>query len=80
MKLESVPMGESNSDMSQILIQMNSFSLQVEYMNKDKGKYKREYIWCVRCRLECHDKEHFPLFHEYLASRAPSPLKKVTLP
>jgi hypothetical protein len=30
--------------------------------------------------LEGHDKEHYPLFHEYLASRAPIPLKQVTLP
>jgi hypothetical protein len=32
-------------------------------MKKDKGKDKREDIWCVICRSEGHDKEHFPLFH-----------------
>jgi hypothetical protein len=80
MKLESTPMGESISGMSQILSQLTSLSLQVEDMKKDKGKYKREDIWCVRCKSEGHDKEHYPLFHEYLASGAPSPLKKVTLP
>jgi hypothetical protein len=80
MKLESTPMGESSSGMSQILSQLTSLSLQVEDMKKDKGKDKREDIWCVRCRSEGHDKEHFPLFNEYLASGAPSPLKQVTLP
>jgi hypothetical protein len=50
MKLESTPMGESSSGMSQILSQLTSLSLQVEEMKKDKGKDKREYIWCVRCR------------------------------
>jgi hypothetical protein len=74
MKLESTPMGESISGMSQILSQLTSLSLQVKDMKKDKGKYKREDIWCVICRLEGHDKEHLPLFHEYLASRAPIPL------
>jgi hypothetical protein len=49
-------------------------------MKKDKGKDKREYIWSVRCKLEGHNKEHFPLFHEYLASGASSPLKQDTLP
>ena len=73
-------MGESSSSMSQILSQLTSLSLQVEDMNKDKGKDKREYIWCVNCKSEGHDKEHFPLFHEYLAFGAPSPLKQVTLP
>jgi hypothetical protein len=80
MKLESAPMGESSSGMSQILSQLTSLSLQVEDMKKDKGKYKREAIWCVRCRSKGHDKEHCPLFNEYLASGASSPLKQVTLP
>jgi hypothetical protein len=80
MKLESSPMGESSSGMSQILSQLTSLSLRVEDMKKDKGKYKREDIWCVRCKSEGHDKEHCPLFHEYVASGALSPLKQVTLP
>jgi hypothetical protein len=50
MKLESAPMKESISGMSQILSQLTSLSLQVEDMKKDKGKDKREYIWYVRCR------------------------------
>jgi hypothetical protein len=80
MNLESTPMGESSSGMSQILSQLTSLSLQVEDMKKDKGKDKREDIWCVICRSEGHDKEHCPLFHEYLSSGAPSPLKQVNLP
>jgi hypothetical protein len=67
MKLESIPMGESSSGMSQILSQLTSLSLQVEDMKKDRGKEKRKDIWCVICRSEGHDKEHCPLFHEYLA-------------
>jgi hypothetical protein len=48
MKLESTPMGESSSGMSQILSQLTRLSLQAKDMKKDKGKYKREYIWCIR--------------------------------
>jgi hypothetical protein len=80
MKLESTPMGESSSGMSQILSQLTSLSLQVKDMKKEKGKDKREGIWCIRCKSEGHDKEHCPLFHEYLASGALSPLRQVTLP
>jgi hypothetical protein len=80
MKLESSPMGESNLGMSQILSQLTSLSLKVEDTKKYKGKDKREYIWCIRCKSKGHDKEHYTLFHEYLAYGAPSPLKKVTLP
>jgi hypothetical protein len=80
MKLESTPMGESSLGMSQILSQLTSLSLQVEDMKKAKGKYKREDVWYVRCRSEGHDKEHCPLFHEYLALGVSSPLKQVNLP
>jgi hypothetical protein len=80
MKIESAPIRESSSGMSQILSQLTSLSLQVEDMKKDKGKDKQEGIWCVRCRSEGHGKEHCPLFHEYLSSKALSPLKQVTLP
>jgi hypothetical protein len=79
-KFESTPMGESNSGISQIMSQLTSLSLQVEDMKKDKGKDKREDIWCVRCRPEGHDKEHYPLFHDYFSSGAPNPLKQVNLP
>jgi hypothetical protein len=75
MKLESTPMVESISGMSQILSQLTSLSLQVEDMKKDKGKNKREDIWCIICKSEGHDKENCPLFQEYLASGATIPLK-----
>jgi len=80
MKLESTPMAESSSGMSQILNQLTILSLQVEYMKNDKVKEKREDIWCIRCKLEGHDKENFPLFHEYLASGAPIPLNQAIVP
>jgi len=41
MKLESTPVGESISGMSQILSQLTRLSLQVEDMKKERGKYKR---------------------------------------
>jgi hypothetical protein len=50
MKLESACMGESSSSMSQILSHLTILSLQVEDMKKDKGKDKREDIWCIRCK------------------------------
>jgi hypothetical protein len=80
MKLESSPMGESSSGMSQILSQLTSLSLQVEDMKKDKVKDKREDIYCVICIFEAHDKEHYPLFYDYMASGASIPFKQVNLP
>jgi hypothetical protein len=47
MKLEAAHVGESSPGMSRILNQLTSLCLQVEDMKKDKGKYKREDIWCI---------------------------------
>jgi hypothetical protein len=80
MKLESSPMGDSISGMSQSFSQLTSLSLQVKDMKKQKEKGKREYIWCIRCKSKGHDKKQCPLFHEYLASRDLIPLNMVTLP
>jgi hypothetical protein len=41
MKLESTPMGESSSGMSQMLSQLTSLSLQVKDMKKYNGNDKR---------------------------------------
>jgi hypothetical protein len=50
MKLESSHVGEYSPGMSQILNHLTSLSLHVEDMKKDKGKEKREDIWCIRCK------------------------------
>jgi hypothetical protein len=50
MKLEATPVGESIPGMSQILNQLTYLSLQVEDMKKDRGKEKREDIWCIICK------------------------------
>jgi hypothetical protein len=50
MNQESTPMGESILGMSQILSKITILSLQVEDMKKDKGKDKREDIWCIKCK------------------------------
>jgi hypothetical protein len=80
MKPEATPVGESSPGMSHILNQSTSLSLQVEDMKKYKGKEKREDIWCIICKSKGHNRDHCPLFNEYLASGAPSPLKQAIVP
>jgi hypothetical protein len=64
MKRKVTHVGEANPGMIQILNQLTSLSLQVEDMNKEKGKEKREDIGCIRCKSEGHEKEHCTLFHK----------------
>ena len=38
-----------------------------------KGKYTREEVWCIRCRIEGHDKEQCPTLRNYSNTGAPNP-------
>ena len=35
----------------------------------------REEVWCVKCKGQGHDKDHCPMFVNYLARGAPMPLR-----
>jgi hypothetical protein len=77
MKLESSPMGESNSGMSQILSQLTSLSPQVEDMKKEKGKYKREYIWCINASQRAMPRSIVPYFMSTLPLEIQALLKRL---
>ena len=42
-------------------------------MNHNKGKEKREVIWCTLCRTKGHHKNGCPTFAQYLAAGVPNP-------
>jgi hypothetical protein len=43
-------------------------------LNQNKGKEKREVVWCTLCRTEGHHKNECPTFAQYLAAGVPNPL------
>jgi hypothetical protein len=43
-------------------------------LNQNKGKEKREYVWCTLCRTKGHHKNECPTFAQYLGTRNMNPL------
>jgi hypothetical protein len=42
-------------------------------LNQNKGKEKREVVWCTTCRIEGHHKNECPTFVQYMETRVPNP-------
>jgi hypothetical protein len=43
-------------------------------LNQNKGKDKREVVWCTTCRTEGHHKNECPTFAQYMETGMPNPL------
>jgi hypothetical protein len=42
-------------------------------LNQNKGKEKREVVWCTTCRTEGHHKNECPTFVQYMETGVPNP-------
>jgi hypothetical protein len=42
-------------------------------LNQNKGKEKREVVWCTLCRTEGHHKNECPTFMQYMETGVPNP-------
>jgi hypothetical protein len=42
-------------------------------LNQNKGKDKRELVWCTTCRTKGHHQNEFPNFVQYMETRVPNP-------
>jgi hypothetical protein len=42
-------------------------------LNQNKGKEKREVVWCTLCRTEGHHKNECPTFAQYMETGVPNP-------
>jgi hypothetical protein len=42
-------------------------------LNQNKGKEKREVVWCTTCRIEGHHKNECLTFTQYMAAGLPNP-------
>jgi hypothetical protein len=52
---------------------LNNLAFQ---LNQNKGKEKREVVWCTLCRKEEHHKNECPKFAQYLGEGMPNPLPR----
>jgi hypothetical protein len=75
MRLEASPVSDSTMGMDQLQKQLVNISHELQSLKK--GKEAHEEVWCTKCRIEGHSKEHCPVFKKYLPSSAPNPLLQI---
>ena len=70
MKLEALSIAETSPRMVQIHNQLSNLTLKLQDIQK--GNQVREEVWCTKCRIVGHSKEHYLVYTEYMVSGAPN--------
>jgi len=59
----------------QMHLQLQNLCLEMQSLKLDKTPWPeaREEVWCIKCKGQGHDKDHRPVFMNYLARGGPMP-------
>ncbi len=77
MRLEASPIQDMNMGVQQIHSQLTSLHLELESQNKGKEVQTEVHteVWCLKCKGHGHDKDHCPVYQNYIIGGGPVPLK-----
>ena len=77
MTFYETPIQDPNLGVQQIHAQLKNLCLEMQSLKQDMTACSevREEVWCVKCKGQGHDKDHFPAFMNYLIGGGPMPLK-----
>ena len=78
MKFKDFPIGESETSMNQIQVQLVNLTFQLQGIKKEKEN--REYFWYTRCHMYGHTKDTCYDFQNYMLFGAPNQLSCVSVP
>ena len=78
MKLESSPIGDTDTGMMQIQLYMAIFMVHIQDIKR--GKEVQEELWCTRCRTYMHDKDNFSTLMNYTTKRVSNPINTQGMP
>ena len=77
MRLNESLMQDTNLGVQQIHEQLKNMCLEMQSLKQDgttRPKVRAE-VWCVNCKGQGHDKDHYPMFGNYLVGGGPMPLR-----
>jgi len=76
MRLHATPMKDATLGVQQIHSQLQSLCLELKILKKDKTKPEvHTEVWCLKCKSQGHDKDHYPIFAIYITRGGPIPLR-----
>ena len=76
MKLHETPIQDPSLGVQKIHTQLKNLCLEMQSLKQDRTTCPetREEVWCIKCKGQGHDKDHCPLFMNYLVRRGPMPV------
>jgi len=68
MNLHDTPIQDPGLGVQQIHVQLQNLCLEMQSLKQDKTPRPeaREEVWCIKCKGQEHDKDHCPVFTNYL--------------
>jgi len=76
MGLHETPMEDLNPGVLQIHAQLQNLSLEMQSLKQEKATQPEacKEVWCIKCKGRGYDKDHYPVFANYIALGGPMPL------
>ena len=77
MRLHETPIQDVALGVQQIHAELQNLFLEFESLKKDRVARPevREEVWCLKCKSQGHDKDHCPVFANYVAVGRSMPLR-----
>lgn len=77
MRLHETPIQESGLGVQQIHAQLQNLCLEMQSLKHDRAPQLEvhEEVWCIKCKGQGHDKDHCPVFANYLEGGGPMSLR-----
>lgn len=77
MRLHKTLIQDPNLGVQQIHAQLKNLCLEMQSLKQDKTTRPEMHdeVWSVRCKGQGHDKDHCPVFANYLVGGGPMPLR-----
>jgi len=78
MRVHETKIQDPSLGVQQIYAQLQILCLEMQSMKQDRTTWPkaREEIWCIKCKGEEHDKDHCPVFANYLVGGGLLPLRQ----
>lgn len=78
MRLHETPIQDASLGVQQIHAQLQNLFLELQILKKDKSSRPEvhEEVWCLKCKNQVHDKDHCPVFANYITGGGPMPLRQ----
>ena len=77
MRLHETLIQDPNMGVQKIHAQLKNLCLKMQSLKQDKIACPEAHkeVWCVKCKGQGHDKDHFPVFTNYMVGGGPMPLR-----